>query len=236
MNGRYPRRSAIGTCVALGCLALAIVSCASPNPKLYTIGAGPGRCCRAGPRWSRCIRLRLPRYLERSQIVRSSENYRLDVLANDWWGEPLGAMLSRVLVEELSQRLPRSTVYADSGAVSATPTPRSSSTSSGSTPTPPATSCSGAGGGGVQAAADIGRYGSFRFVDAARRRTASPAEVAAISTAVGQLADGLAACLARPAAVTLACAAMRRRRPESAVCANARAAGCSRSCRRSRPA
>ena len=36
----------------------------------------------------------LARYLERSQIVRSSENYRLDVMANDWWGEPLGAMLS----------------------------------------------------------------------------------------------------------------------------------------------
>ena len=30
----------------------------------------------------------------------SSENYRLDVMSNDWWGEPLGAMLSRVLTEE----------------------------------------------------------------------------------------------------------------------------------------
>jgi uncharacterized protein len=63
----------------------------------------------------------LARYLERSQIVRSSENYRLDVMANDWWGEPLGAMLARVLVEELSQRLPQSTIYAETGAVSITP-------------------------------------------------------------------------------------------------------------------
>ncbi len=63
----------------------------------------------------------LARYLERSQIVRSSENYRLDVMANDWWGEPLGAMLARVLVEELSQRLPQSIVFAETGAVSVTP-------------------------------------------------------------------------------------------------------------------
>ena len=63
----------------------------------------------------------LPRYLERSQIVRSSEDYRMDVLSNEWWGEPLDAMLARVLVEELGQRLPGSTVYSDSGAITATP-------------------------------------------------------------------------------------------------------------------
>ena len=40
-----------------------------------------GRCC---------SQIGLARYLERSQIVRSSENYRLDVMSNDWWGEPLG--------------------------------------------------------------------------------------------------------------------------------------------------
>ncbi len=32
-------------------------------------------------------------------------------MQNDWWGEPLGAMLSRVLIEELSQRLPQSAVH-----------------------------------------------------------------------------------------------------------------------------
>jgi uncharacterized protein len=63
----------------------------------------------------------LARYLERSQIVRSSENYRLDIMSNDWWGEPLGAMLARVLIEELGQRLPQSTVIGETGAVSASP-------------------------------------------------------------------------------------------------------------------
>jgi uncharacterized lipoprotein YmbA len=63
----------------------------------------------------------LARYLERQQIVRSSESYKLDVRENDWWGEPLSAMLSRVLVEELGQRLPQSTVLSESGAVSVSP-------------------------------------------------------------------------------------------------------------------
>jgi uncharacterized lipoprotein YmbA len=42
-------------------------------------------------------------------------------MSNDWWGEPLGAMLGRILVAELTQRLPGSTVFLESGAISATP-------------------------------------------------------------------------------------------------------------------
>ena len=42
----------------------------------------------------------------------------MDVLSNEWWGEPLDAMMSRILVQELNQRLPGSTVYGDSGAIS----------------------------------------------------------------------------------------------------------------------
>ena len=42
-------------------------------------------------------------------------------MENDWWGEPLAAMLSRVLVSELSQRLPQSVVLSESGAVSSPP-------------------------------------------------------------------------------------------------------------------
>jgi uncharacterized lipoprotein YmbA len=63
----------------------------------------------------------LARYLERSQIVRSSENFRLDVLSNDWWGEPLDAMIGRTLSRALAQRLPGGTVYLESGAISAEP-------------------------------------------------------------------------------------------------------------------
>jgi len=42
----------------------------------------------------------------------------MDVLANHWWGEPLDSMIGRILVQEINQRLPGSSVYADNGAIS----------------------------------------------------------------------------------------------------------------------
>ena len=137
----------------------------------------------------------LARYLERSQIVSSSENYRLDVMPDDWWGEPLAAMLSRVLIDEVSQRLPRSTVLNENGAV---------------TSTADATvalnvrrlDLDAAGNLVLQAQAAVTFKGrseptlrSFRFV-VTPQGSGVPSEVAAISAAVGQLADGLASMLA----------------------------------------
>ena len=82
----------------------------------------PGAARQAGaPRVIELRAIAIARYLERSQIVRSSEDYRLDVMGNDWWGEPLDAMMSRVLVQELNQRLPGSTVFGENGAISTPP-------------------------------------------------------------------------------------------------------------------
>lgn len=104
----------------LGVAALP-AACASPNPTLYVLAASPGPTHTGAPRNVELRAIGVPRYLERSQIVRSSEDYRMDVLSNQWWGEPLGSMLSRILVQELGQRLPGSTVYSDTGAISAAP-------------------------------------------------------------------------------------------------------------------
>jgi uncharacterized lipoprotein YmbA len=98
-----------------------LAACTSPNPNLYTLSAIPGPVQPAAPAVVKLRTISLARFLERPQIVRSSENFRLDVMANDWWGEPLGAMLGRILVAELSQRLPGSTVFLEGGAISATP-------------------------------------------------------------------------------------------------------------------
>ena len=134
------------------------------------------------------------RYLERNQIVRSSENYRLDVMSNDWWGEPLGAMLARVLVEELSQRLPASTIYAEPGAVSV-----SSDATVELNVTRLDLNASGTLVLQAQAAVTKGRAApltqSFRFEVQPPNALVS-GEVAAISAAVGQLADGIATMLA----------------------------------------
>jgi uncharacterized protein len=101
--------------------ALLLASCASSNPALYTLEAPPGPVRRGGPRVIELRSIGLARYLERSQIVRSSENFRLDVLPNDWWGEPLDTMIGRTLARALTQRLPGSTVYMENGAISADP-------------------------------------------------------------------------------------------------------------------
>ena len=106
---------------ALLLLAALPAACASPNPSLYVLAAIPGPTHPGAPRNIEVRAIALARYLERSQIVRSSEDYRMDVLSNDWWGEPLDAMMNRILVQELNQRLPGSIVYGDSGAISTPP-------------------------------------------------------------------------------------------------------------------
>jgi uncharacterized protein len=172
-------------------LVAALAGCSSPDPVLYTIAPAPGTVETGAPRVVVLQQIAIARYLERSQIVRSSENYRLDVMSNDWWGEPLGAMLSRVLIEELGQRLPQSTVIADTGAVSAQ--------SNATVELNIERLDEDAGGNLVLQAQAAVRFNgrnepvlkSFRFV-VSPPATGVPGEIAAISTAVGHLADGIA--------------------------------------------
>jgi len=172
-------------------LSTALAACTSPDPALYTLASAPGTVRTGGPRVVLVQQVAIAHYLERSQIVRSSENYRLDVMSNDWWGEPLGAMLSRVLIEELGQRLPQSTVIADNGAVSARADAtvelniqRLDEDASGNVI--------------LQAQAAVRFTGqsqpalrSFRFT-VPPPAPGVPGEVAAISAALGRLADGVA--------------------------------------------
>lgn len=106
---------------ALLALAALPAACSSPNPTLYVLAPIPGTTHAGAPKVIALRAISIAHYLERSQIVRSSESYRIDVLSNEWWGEPLDTMMGRILVQELNQRLPGSTVYADSGAISTPP-------------------------------------------------------------------------------------------------------------------
>ena len=183
-----------GLKLAAFALAAVLAACSSPNPVLYTIAPVQGRVQPGGPKVIALQQVSTARFLERSQIVRSSENYRLDVMSNDWWGEPLSAMLGRVLTEELGQRLPQSVVLGESGAVTASPdatielnVQRLDEDAAGNLVLQAQASVSYKGRG-----APVLR--SFRFV------VTPPApgiagEVTAISTALGQLADGLASVL-----------------------------------------
>jgi uncharacterized protein len=112
---KFGRRRLVGLAVPV-----AVAACsASPNPVLYTIETRPGPTFAAGPKIVVLRDISLASYLDRKEIVRSSEDYKLGVMSNDWWGESLGALLARVLVVELSQRLPDSRVYGESGAITA---------------------------------------------------------------------------------------------------------------------
>jgi uncharacterized protein len=172
--------------------ALLLASCASPSPVLYTLEAPPGPVRRSGPRVIELRSIGLARYLERSQIVRSSENFRLDVIPNDWWGEPLDAMIGRNLVRALTQRLPGSTVYLENGAISAEPD---------ATVQVNVQRLDQDAGGAIRLVAQfavVRRTSDTRGVtiEVPARGATTADLVAAMSEAIGQLADRVAAALA----------------------------------------
>jgi uncharacterized lipoprotein YmbA len=175
-------------------LTMALGACTAPPPVLYSIAPVQGAAQPGGPKIILLQQIGLARYLERSQIVRSSENYRLDVMANEWWGESLSAMLSRVLVEELGQRLPQSVVLSENGTVSSP---------ADATIELNLRRLDEDAAGNLVLTAQVGVTFKGRQTPALRSFHFTvpppvpgvPGEVAAISTAVGQLADGLASML-----------------------------------------
>ena len=102
-------------------LPLAAAACSSADPVLYTIAVKPGPVFDRAPAVVRLREIGLARYLDRREIVRSADGSKLDIARNDWWGEPLGALLGRVLAVELSQRLPQSNIYSEDGAITVDP-------------------------------------------------------------------------------------------------------------------
>ena len=113
-------------------------ACASPEPALYTLVAVPGTPRAATPRVIELRKIALADYLTRSQIVRSAEQVRLDVLDDASWGEHFDPMLTRILVQDLTERLPGTLVLARNGPSRTHPPRTSTSTSSVSTAIVPA--------------------------------------------------------------------------------------------------
>ena len=117
-NKALRRRKPVTILRLAGLAALAMVgACSSPNPALYTLSVVPGPIVARGPAVVSVREVSIARYLERPQLTRASGANRLDVRANEWWGEPLAPMLTRVLVEDLSQLLPDSVVFGENGAI-----------------------------------------------------------------------------------------------------------------------
>lgn len=101
---------------------LAAAACGSGvEAGLYNIAVRNGTPRPGGPKIIQLRDVGVARYLDRKEIVRSTDGYKLDVLQNDWWGEPLNTMLSRVMVVGLSQRLPDCNIYGEGGPISVDP-------------------------------------------------------------------------------------------------------------------
>jgi uncharacterized protein len=114
---KAPPRRAVLAFLAAG----AVAGCASPKPILYALDPVPGPIVNAPRRVILIREISLARYLDRSPIVRSSAGYRVELAPNEWWGESLAPMLARVLAANLAQRLPASTVLAETVAITVTP-------------------------------------------------------------------------------------------------------------------
>ena len=98
--------------------ALALARCASPDPAIYTLRVVPGTVAAGAPAVVKLARPGLAGYLDRPEIVRDSSSNRLLLLAGERWGEPLGDMVGRVLALDLAQRLPKTSVFTEAGAIS----------------------------------------------------------------------------------------------------------------------
>jgi uncharacterized lipoprotein YmbA len=100
-------------------LACTLVACAtSAEPVYYALASAPGT---RNPKAIGSIEVRQPNiagYLDRSEILTEIVNHRLRLASNERWGEPFAIMIGRVLAENLSERLPGSTVFTEASGMS----------------------------------------------------------------------------------------------------------------------
>jgi uncharacterized lipoprotein YmbA len=109
-----------GACLPL-LLGLLASACSSPDPINYTLQPVPGTAQQAAGQIIEVRRPGLAGYLDRSDIVLKDTGYKLSLNSQQRWAEPLGDMIGRVLTQDLAQRLPASSVFSETGAITADP-------------------------------------------------------------------------------------------------------------------
>ena len=98
-------------------LGILLAGCSSPKLNYYTLAFVSGAPQRSVPLAIELRRVGLAAYLDRPEIVRSPTAYQLQVSDGERWAEPLGRMLERVFAEDLVQRLPGASIFAESGGI-----------------------------------------------------------------------------------------------------------------------
>lgn len=103
-------------------LFLLLCGCgSSPHQNFYTLYSEPGDATQDVALAIELRRPGMPGYLERPNLVRRGEGGRLDISGTDRWGTDLDDLVAATLTQNLTQRLPRSTIYTESGAISSRP-------------------------------------------------------------------------------------------------------------------
>jgi uncharacterized lipoprotein YmbA len=98
-----------------------LAGCASAEPDYYRLTAAPGRTQAVPPMRVELRQVALARYLDRREIVRAGASQRLDIRDEERWAEPIGDMVTRLLAENLGQRLPAALVVAERSAMGGDP-------------------------------------------------------------------------------------------------------------------
>ena len=115
-NSNLSRR---GLIAGLGLLAALEGCTTSPNSRFFTLAPQPPVTASAGrsPATVAVKPVELAKYLDRPQIVRHSNAYELQISDLERWGEEMRDMVTRVLIENLTLRLPASQVVGASGSL-----------------------------------------------------------------------------------------------------------------------
>ncbi len=118
-SGKLSRRRLMA---GLGLLA-ALESCTtSPNSRFFTLVPQPAApSAGRSPATVAVKPVELAKYLDRPQIVRHSDAYELQISDLERWGEEMRDMVTRVLIENLTLRLPASQVVGASGSLTIRP-------------------------------------------------------------------------------------------------------------------
>jgi len=115
-SGKLSRRRLMA---GLGLLAAFEGCTTSPNARFFTLTPQPAAAASAGrpPATVAVKPVELAKYLDRPQIVRHSNAYELQIADLERWGEEMRDMVTRVVIENLSLRLPASQVVGASGSL-----------------------------------------------------------------------------------------------------------------------
>lgn len=101
-----------------GAIALLGACAETPPPRMFTLASRPANTPIDAATRLVVKPIEVAKYLDRTQIVRYSDAYELKIADMERWGEGMRDMTTRILIENLSLRLPRAQIVSSSSAVS----------------------------------------------------------------------------------------------------------------------